>query len=262
MCHRRWPRRLPNGCVRRREVEMKNLLLAKTFAVADAVAGANGEISFAELSEKLAIPGPTLSRITADLVEAGMIEKHGRSIFRPSFGMVRIGQQALRSSPLRRQVEPPLRERAAMLEVNGIFAVMHRDELIFLCRTDGANLYSAPVSSDYAPWRSGLALVILAARGDRTAGEEWLKRVINRERYNPRRELETFRRRFDEAVGHGYLLLREVGRRWSVCFPVGRGNDYHAVGFFGDAPERRNFDRLTFECSLLASRLASLFRER
>ena len=85
--------------------------------------------------------------------------------------------------------------------------------------------------------------------------------MIDRGRFGLSRELELFCSRFDEAAARGYLLMREVGREFSVTFPVGHGKNCHAVEFFGDAPEQRNFDRLTLECSLLASRLGALVRQ-
>ena len=239
---------------------MKNLLLAKSFAVLDAISGADGEIRFRDLAARLEIPPPTLSRIVSDLLEQGMIEKRGRGRLVPACGMLRLGQRARRNSPLCRAAAPLLRERAAKLEVGAAFFAFEHDELVLLCRTGEPAPGADAMSPDFLPWRAGPALVIHASRGDRRAAEEWAQTVIDRGRFGLSRELELFRSRFDEAAAHGYLLMREVGREFSVTFPVGRGVNCHAVEFFGDAPEQRNFDRLTLECSLLASRLGALVR--
>ena len=240
---------------------MKNLLLAKTFAVLDAVSGADGELPFRELAARLEIPSPTLSRIVSDLIEQGMIEKRGRGRLVPACGMLRLGQRAYRNSPLCRAAAPLLRDRAAKLEVGAAFSAFQQDELVLLCRIGEPAPGADAVSPEFLPWRSGSALVILASRGDRKNAEEWMQKVIDRGRFGLSRELELFRNRFDEAAAHGYLLMREVGREFSVTFPVGHGENCHAVEFFGAAPERRNFDKLTLECSLLASRLGALVRQ-
>ena len=107
---------------------MKNLLLAKTFAVLDAISGADGEILFRDLAARLEIPPPTLSRIVADLLEQGMIEKRGRGRLVPACGMLRLGQRAYRNSPLCRAAAPLLRDRAAKLEVGAAFFAFQQDE--------------------------------------------------------------------------------------------------------------------------------------
>ena len=96
---------------------MKNKLLEKTFLVLEAIAASPEPVSLKDLSTTLGLNISTASRITADLVEAGYVTKSGYRHFEAALGLIRLGQNAINSSPLPRTVNPLIRAKAEALGV-------------------------------------------------------------------------------------------------------------------------------------------------
>ena len=115
---------------------MKNKLLEKTFAVLETIAASPEPVAIKTLAGKLRIPPSTLSRIAADLTEAGYAAKVGYHSLEPALGLIRLGQNAVDSSPLPRRVNPLLRREAVKLGVDCAFAGIERGQLVYLYRTD------------------------------------------------------------------------------------------------------------------------------
>ena len=79
----------------------------------------------------------------------------------------------------------------------------------------------------------------------------------NRAEGQDKSDLDEIRTLVEHVQKNGYLFRREGKERWNITFPVEYNGDFYGVSFYGDRAEERNFDRLLFECSLLASRLHS-----
>ena len=92
---------------------MKNLLLVKVKAVLEAIAAAPQPTALNELAKSLNLPLPTLSRITADLVEMGLVDKIDYHHLAPGLGMLRLGECARQNIPLIQQVVPLCQRFAA-----------------------------------------------------------------------------------------------------------------------------------------------------
>ena len=149
---------------------MKNLLLEKTFRVLELAASAEKPVSLKQLSEATAIPPSTLSRIAADLVEAGYLSRSGPRRFEPAPGLILLGQNALYNSPLPHVANPLIRSRAESLGVNGALAGMQNGQLVYLYRSD---LYGPDqingMPCRVPPGRSYIALAILVMENGRIA---------------------------------------------------------------------------------------------
>ena len=235
---------------------MKNKLTGKTFQVLELIASSPEPLSLKKISGDTAIAPATLSRIISDLCEYGMIEKFGYHQVRPSLGMIRLGQDALTNFSLPRIVTPLLRSHAEALEADGAFAGVHQFKVVHIFNTQragGNSPYWEPLL------RSRLAAVIFGV--DYTASE--VERLLNGRFPADKhaRDIEFFISNCRAVRKNGYIADREFGRGWSVTFPVPCNFRNYGVSIFGKNADNCNLDRMIFETSRLASRLASALDE-
>ena len=242
---------------------MKNKLIGKTFEVLETIASSAEPRSLKSISAELGIAAGTLSRIVADLCECGLVEKFGYHKVRPSLGMIRLGQDAMTNFSLPRIVPPLIRSHAEAVESQGAFAGVHHWKLVYLYSSvaHGGNS-GGPLGLPY--WepllRSRLAAAVLGTQ----YREDELELII-RERFvgeNLRVHEAFFLENCRMVRKNGYLAHRELGRGWSVNFPVRCNTNIYAVSLFGQDAEHCNLERMIFETSLLASRLTSALDER
>lgn len=239
---------------------MKNKLLEKTFQVLEAVAASPEPVSLKELSGRLGINSSTLSRIAADLVETGYLTKAGYRNFEPALGLIRIGQNAVHSSHLPRTVNPLVRSRVDELGVNGAFAGIESGQVVYLYRSDAfsdENRIGLPYRVPL--YRSNIAIAILAMSLPSGEALEHFRADIHARHaeHAAKADLAEIRDLLEHVARNGYLFRREPEARWNITFPVEYGGQFYGVSFYGDRAGERNFDRLLFECSLLASRIRS-----
>ena len=239
---------------------MKNKLLEKTFQVLEAVAASPEPVSLKELSGRLGINSSTLSRIAADLVETGYLTKAGYRNFEPALGLIRIGQYAVHSSHLPRTVNPLVRSRVDELGVNGAFAGIESGQVVYLYRSDAfsdENRIGLPYRVPL--YRSNIAIAILAMSLPPGEALERFRADIHARHaeHAAKADLAEIRDLLEHVARNGYLFRREPEARWNITFPVEYGGQFYGVSFYGDRAGERNFDRLLFECSLLASRIRS-----
>ena len=236
---------------------MKNKLLEKTFQVLEAVAASPEPVSLKELGGRLGINASTLSRIASDLVEAGYFTKSGYRRFEPALGLIRVGQNAVHSSHLPRTVNPLIQARAEELGVNGAFAGIERGQLVYLYRSDAFSRNSRFGLPYRIPlYRSNIAIAILAMGLAEEEALDCFRRDI-RAWNGKESELDEIKPLLEHVVRNGYLFRREPEDHWNITFPVEYGGAFYGLAFYGDRAGERNFDRLLFECSLLASRIRS-----
>ena len=239
---------------------MKNKLLEKTFQVLEAISASDGPVTLKELGRKIAINTSTLSRITADLVEAGYVFKADYRSFEPALGMIRLGQNAAYSSHLPRVINPMVKEHVEKLGVQGAFAGIDNNQVVYLYRSDAyasEREYGMPCRVPL--YRSNIAIAILTQSRSSEEVLALFEESIHRNRAEgeAKADLEEIRALVEHVRKNGYLFRREGRERWNITFPVEYNGGFYGVSFYGDRAEERNFDRLLFECSLLASRLHS-----
>lgn len=241
---------------------MKNKLLGKTFQVLEIVAASPEPVSLKQLSERLGISSSTLSRIASDLVKAGYLIKSGYRHFEPALGLIRIGQNAVHSSHLPRIVNPLMRSRVEELGVNGAFAGIERGQVVYLFRSDDFSAenrlrlpYRIPL------YRSNIAIAILAMSLPTEEAVEYLRNDI-RSRSGNEVELDEIIPLLQHTARSGYLFRKEPNGHWNITFPVEFNGVFYGLAFHGNRAEEQNFDRLLFECSLLASRLRTALTEK
>ncbi len=237
---------------------MKNKLLEKTFQVLETVAASPEPVSLKELNERLDINTSTLSRIASDLVEAGYLIKSGYRHFEPALGLIRIGQNAVHSSHLPRTINPLVRRRVEELGVDGAFAGIERGQVVYLYRSDAFSSERSLGLPHRVPlYRSNIAIAILAKRLPLEEAKACLLHDI-RARKSDEAELDEIVPLLEHVARNGYLFRHEQRGRWNITFPVEYNEMFYGLAFYGDRAGERNFDRLLFECSLLASRIHSV----
>ena len=235
---------------------MKNKLTGKTFQVLELVASSPEPLSIKKIANDTAIAPATLSRIISDLCEYGMIEKFGYHQVRPSLGMIRLGQDALTNFSLPRIVTPLLRSHTEAVEADGAFAGVHQLKVVHIFNTQRAG-------GNFPYWepllRSRLAAVVIGVEYGESEVEKLLGSRFPREQNA--RDIEFFLSNCRAVRDTGYIAHREFGRGWSVTFPVPCNFRNYGVSIFGKNAENCNLDRMIFETSRLASRLATALDE-
>jgi DNA-binding IclR family transcriptional regulator len=239
---------------------MKNKLIGKTLQILEIIAASPEPRSLKSISVESGVTSGTLSRIVADLCEYGLIEKFGYHQVRPSIGMIRLGQDAMTNFSLPRIVPPLLRAHAESVEAKGAFAGVHHGKLVYLYNS-GGRAAGGPLGLPY--WepllRSRLAAVIL---GTRYSDDELNALISSQFSADSDAHINFFLDNCHSVRKNGYLAYRELGRGWSVNFPVSCNGQVYGVSLFGQDADQCNLERMIFETSLLASRLTSALDER
>jgi len=240
---------------------MKNKLLGKTLKVLEVIASSPEPRTLKSISAELEMTTGTLSRIIADLCEYGLVEKFGYHQVRPSLGMIRLGQDAMTNFSLPRIVPPLIRSHAESVEAHGSFAGIHNWKLVYLYNSSEKNSDHSLGLPYWEPvLRSRLAAVILGTLHD----DENLKSLMKKHLPPESKSVDErfFLDNCRQVRQNGYIAHREFGRGWSVNFPVWCNAHVYGVSLFGQDAEHCNLERMIFETSLLASRLASALDER
>lgn len=240
---------------------MKNKLVGKTLQVLEFVSSSPEPSPLKTVASELGLSAGTLSRIVSDLCEYGLIEKFGYHHVRPSLGMIRLGQDAMKNFSLPRIVPPLIRSQAEALEAHGAFAGVHRMKLVYLYNSSEKGAVSGALGLPF--WepvlRSRLAAVILGSEFDDDELARQLRDILKVPADHP--DMVTFSAYCRQVRENGYIAHREQGRGWSVNFPVVCNPRVYGVTLFGQDTERCNLERMIFETSLLASRLTSALDE-
>lgn len=230
---------------------MKNLLLAKLGAVMETLCAAPGPLSIRELADRLGLPPPTLSRLCADLVELGWLEKTDYRRFAPGLAVLRFGALAEARSPLIAAAAPQIEAFAVETGLNGL-----------LSGCDGKNccrLFSRIVkATDHNVFRrSGAALALLHVSGlNTTAVRDALARLYpdlsEVEKNAVDRELETLRTQ--------KLLLR-IGtlRQWYITAPFRHRETGFALTFYGQGKAEQSPEKLGRDVVNLAARIRTVW---
>ena len=240
---------------------MKNKTVEKCFAVLESVTAHEGAVTLKELSARLNMPPGTLSRLVSDLVEAGYLAKSGYHRWEPALGVVRLGQNAMSHFPPAAQINPMLRQRAAELGVEAALGGIDRGQLVYLYRSNAyAESDRAHLPCRVPLYRSNIAIMVLAKSFEVEKALAILRASRPEGESDP--DDDTLRGLLSSAAKEGYLVRREGGGRWNICFPVEFDGAVFGLSLFGDGAENEaKLDRMLFETSLLCGRIHSQLRQ-
>jgi len=229
---------------------MNNLLTAKILRVLDCVADAEAPLTLKELRSRTGLPAAVVSRICADLVEGGYLERDGYHAVAAAPGLLRLGAGALRNSPFLRQSLPILRARAANLGVRTSLVGLSGGKLCCFFRS--ASWGGIGTASREPWWRFEAAALLLAPEEGETAENFSLRVAASAGGEVPGALLPELPR----IAAEKRVVRRDLLHGWNVALPLPEHPGY-AVSLFGvelpalGSPQLRMLE----ECRRLAERI-------
>ena len=231
---------------------MKNLLLAKMYSVLEFLA-VNGVSSINDLSEKLDIPLPTLSRLISDMTEMKLVEKIDYYRIAPAAGMIRLGECAKRHSRLVQTAAPFLQNYAEKMKMGVILAAFDREIMFNLFEYGNAD------SGAQTLWESGLALVLMERAGlDNSECAGFFRKNMPG---CSDTDLIIFEREMESLRQTRRLFRTNTMRQWSCAYSFVFRNLPCGFCFYGLAPENCSRERFDMDCSMILSRITSALNE-
>lgn len=232
---------------------MKNLLLNKVKWILEEVTCSPEPLSLQQLAESSGIPVPTVSRISSDLVEMGLLEKVGYHHFAPGPGLVSLGEIAKNNNQLLKKTEPLIRNFAGSVNMNSLLCGFYNGRIFQLFSSGNVEV------SPHLPWRTGSAIMLLAAA--KIGKEKALEYFISEYPDADGAEKLIFEREFDNAALKRNLFRINSMRHWSISLPFFCNDICYTLCFYGPAPSDRTQERFSFDCSILISKIKSAIQE-
>ena len=235
------------------EEGMKLKLLAKTLALVDEVAMAEGPLSLKEISANLKLSLPTASRIASDLVEAGLLRKCGYHSFAPALGLIHLGQRATLNYIFPKKANRIIASRCRSTGLKGALAGVHKDRLVYLYNSshdETPGRLGLPFVNH--PFNSNIALVVLAASKGRKIALETLRKSLRKEGDGRpvKTSMDSYAERIAMLESEGHSLL-DGGDFWNACVPLRWKDETLGLAFYASPKEARTKARLVLETKRL-----------
>ena len=203
-----------------------------------------------EITAALGVHPSMVSRMTADLIEAGLLTKvtYRSVIATPALAL--IGQRAAKNHPAAQIALPLLRTRTKELGYTCEFATLTSMGLYHFYHV----LRETPAAS-VPLWRSDPAAVCMAA--EKMSKEECLEYLT---RVNaPEQGIAFFMERFEAASQTQILQNRHQGRFWQLTAPLICGDLVCALSFAGVSTA--DMEKAEFEVARAAMQIRSAYKE-
>lgn len=226
---------------------MKNRLLAKAGAVVETLCAAPRPLSIRELAVRLDLPTPTLSRLCADLVELGWLEKTDYHRFAPGLALPRLGALAEGLTPLIALAAPQIESFAVETGLNGL-----------LSGCDGTHCYrlfarSLKESDRNIFRRSGADVALFGVTGLDAAAVREL--IAARSPDLTDVEKNAIDRELDAVRSQNLLIRVSTLRQWYITAPFRHRERGFAVTFYGQGRPEQSPERLGGELLNLTARI-------
>lgn len=230
---------------------MKTKIFAKAGLVLDALCAADAPLSLKELSQRLDIPLPTLSRLCNDLAEMEWIAKTDYHHFVPGTALLRFGTHAERLSPLASAVAGIIRNYAVKSGLNGLLLGCKKGTFfrIFACSQKSSDLNIIR--------RSGALLALLYAA--KLSAEDIKGEIIRKFPDLSDVEKNTIEREFETLRNNNILLRVGTMRQWYITVPFTYKDMGCALTFYGQGDEKKSVERACEEVSNTAGRILNIW---
>lgn len=228
---------------------MKLLLLAKAGAVLREVCAASKPMTLKELSAKLKLPLPTLSRICNDLVEMDYLEKTSYHHFSPSLALVSMGYHAMRLSPFAASAKQIIRKYSVDSGLNGLLSGYDYGGFYRICSCSSG-------SSDSNVCRRSGAYVALLSLMDLSLEQAMAKALLM---FPDLTDVEknAFEREF-ESLKHEKCLLRVgIMRQWFITVPYRHNGNAFALTYYGVGRKDKSVEAVSQEVIQVAAKICS-----
>lgn len=202
-----------------------------------------------EIGSRLGMHPSMVSRIVAELIKEGLLAKSAYRSVIPTPALAVLGIRAGKNHPLSRIAREILHQPIAELGLSCEFAAAAPGGLYHFYQVQRGTPQPEPL------WRSDLAAVIYAARGD-----DW-------EKILPELELAAgpgyeqgfafFRERLTAAQESRRLINYHAGRFRQITMPLRCGSIFCALSVAGSSGSDQ--EKIFFEISRLAAKIRSLY---
>ena len=213
---------------------MKSSLLTKAGSVLEAVCMMDRPVAIKELTKSLGMPLPTVSRLCADLVEIGLLEKTDYHHIIPGIALIRFGNRAKQLSPLISALDQPITDYVNLSGLNA--SVYAYDKECFFHVYSNSPNNPAQDALRY----TGAFLVLLAAAN---VPESKAADIIMREYPDMPATEKVICDREYHIVQQQKILTRNLpGRKWMISMPFAYDNVSCSLSFYGQGKEERSFE--------------------
>ena len=205
--------------------------------------------SLRSVTAALGVHPSMVSRMVADLIEAGLLTKSSYRCVIPTPGLALLGRNAAKNHPLARVALPLLRESVESLGFSCEFVTVTPMGLYHFFNVQRGTPAAAPL------WRSDPAAVCLAAEGKSPEECQTILDAVDA----PEQGRALFRERFEAARQNQMLLNFHSGRFWQLSLPAFCGEQVCALSFAGLSAA--DVDKAQVECVKLAGQIRSAYKE-
>jgi hypothetical protein len=228
---------------------MKSSLLSKAGAVLEAVCTIDHPVAIKELTQILGMPLPTVSRLCADLVEIGLLEKTDYHHLIPGISLIRFGHRAKKLSPLINTVKKFVDNYSDESGLNA--AIYGFDKGSFF------HIYSCHQNnpSHDALRYTGAFLVMLTTAG--FSSEKAQATVLKKYPDMSVTERVICDREYDLLRQNKPLTRISPHRKWAITMPFVYNGIPCSLSFYGQGREDRTFEAELFNESKVLSKIRS-----
>ena len=226
---------------------MKSSLLSKAASVLEAVCSVDHPVAIKELTEILDLPLPTVSRLCADLVETGLLEKTDYHHLIPGIALMRFGQRSREFSPLISSLKTVVDDYSNISGLNAVVFGFQKNCFfnIYSCGKD--NLLQDPLRY------TGAFLVLLASAG--VKAEKAQKIVVSKYPDMPVTEQVICDREFSELQSRKTLTRVASGRKWAITMPFVYDRIPCTLSYYGIGRENSTVEAELFNIGKVLSRI-------
>ncbi|MBQ4328685.1 MAG: helix-turn-helix domain-containing protein [Lentisphaeria bacterium] len=226
---------------------MKSSLMFKAASILEAICASKHPVAIKELTGILDLPLPTVSRLCADLIEIGLLEKTDYHHLVPGISLMRLGYQAKFLSPLLEILKATVDDHSRSSGLNAaVFGYQH-GAFFEIYNFHQNNPLQDPLRL------TGAYLVLLAASGTKA---ETAQEIV-RKKYPdmPVTEQIICDREFSVLQTQKTLTRVAPHRKWAITMPFIYDGIVCTLSFYGTGKEERNVEAEVFEVSKVLSRI-------
>ena len=219
----------------------------KAASIIEAICASDHPMAIKELTKVLDMPLPTVSRLSADLIEIGLLEKTDYHHLIPGVALMRLGYQAQFLSPLTEALKSTVDDYSRSSGLNAAVFGYQNNTFFHIYSVQQGTTVQDPLRL------TGAFLVLLAASG--TTIEK--AQAVVRKKYPdmPVTEQVICDREFSVLQKQKSLTRVAPHRKWAVTMPFIYDGITCALSFYGTGKEDRTVEAEHFNISKVLSRI-------